>query len=125
MQAPHTICFTDLLKSKMGRHRALDTVVVSEWRVSLPPFEETIEFLKRGHKVEARWHQGFFLESKTIPLRKSWEMHQVFSLCKAFEEGAQTTDDVETLMSVTGVPWDPQATKLDEVPLPQIVQGDQ
>ena len=24
-----------------------------------------------------------------------------------------------------GVPWDPQTTKLDEVPLPQIVQGDQ
>ena len=27
-------------------------------------------------------------------------------------------------MSVTGVPWDPQATKLDEVPLPRIVEGD-
>ena len=33
--------------------------------------------------------------------------------------------DVETLMSITGVPWDPQATKVDEVPLPQIAQGDQ
>ena len=34
------------------------------WRVSLPPFGETIEFLKRGHKFEARWHQGFFLGVK-------------------------------------------------------------
>ena len=31
-----------------------------EWRVSLPPFGETGEFVKRGHKFEARWHQGFF-----------------------------------------------------------------
>ena len=28
-------------------------------------------------------------------------------------------------MSVTGVPWDLQATKLDEVPLPHIAEGDQ
>ena len=78
-------------KTPYSRHRGC------EWRVSLPPFGETIEFLKGGHKFEARWHQGIFLESKTIPLRKSWEMRQVFSLCKAFEEGAPMTDTTSKL----------------------------
>ena len=35
-----------------------------EWRVSIPPFGETIEFLKRGHKFESRWQQGVFLGVK-------------------------------------------------------------
>ena len=51
-------------KTPYSRHRG------REWRVSLPPFGETIEFLKRGHKFEQRWHQGVFWESKTIPLKR-------------------------------------------------------
>ena len=49
----------------------------------------------------------------------------VFTVQSIRRRSADDRYDVETLMSVTGVPWDPQATKLDEVPLPQIVQGDQ
>ena len=45
-------------KTPYSRHRGC------EWRVSLPRFGETIGFLKRGHKFEARWHQGIFLGVK-------------------------------------------------------------
>ena len=38
-------------KTPYPRHRG------REWRVSLPPLGETIEFLQRGHKFEARWSQ--------------------------------------------------------------------
>ena len=49
----------------------------------------------------------------------------VFTVQSIRRRSAGDRYDVETLMSVTGVPWDPQATKLDEVPLPRIVEGDQ
>ena len=45
-------------KTPYPRHRG------REWRVSLPPLGETIEFLKRGHEFEARWHQGIVLGVK-------------------------------------------------------------
>ena len=45
-------------KTRYSRHRG------REWRVSLPPFGETIELLKRGHKFEQRCHQGVFLGVK-------------------------------------------------------------
>ena len=124
MQAPRTICFTDLLISKMGRHRTLD-IVGREWRVSLPPFGETIEFLKRGHKFEARWHQGIFLGVKDNTEKIVGNASGVFTVQSIRRRSADDRYDVETLMSVTGVPWDPHATKLDEVPLPRLVEGDQ
>ena len=124
MQARRTICFTDLLISKMGRHRTLD-IVGREWRVSLPPFGETIEFLKRGHKFEARWHQGIFLGAKDNTEKIVGNASGVFTVQSIRRRSADDRYDVETLMSITGVPWDPQATKLDEAPLPRIVDGDQ
>ena len=45
-------------KTPYSRHRG------REWRVSIPPFGETVEFLKRGHKFESRWQQGIFLGVK-------------------------------------------------------------
>ena len=51
-------------KTPYSRHRG------REWRVSLPPFGETIEFLKRGHKFEARWQQGIFLGVKDSTTEK-------------------------------------------------------
>lgn len=49
----------------------------------------------------------------------------VFTVQSSRRKSAEDRYDVETLMSITGVPWDPQATKLDEVLLPHIVKGDQ
>ena len=49
----------------------------------------------------------------------------VFTVQSIRRRSAEDRYDVETLMSVTGVPLDPQATKLDEVLLPRIVEGDQ
>ena len=51
-------------KTPYSRHRG------REWRVSLPPFGETIEFLKRGHKFEQRWHPGVFLGVKDSTTEK-------------------------------------------------------
>ena len=107
-------------KTPYSRHRG------REWRVSLPPFGETIEFLRRGHKFEARWHQGIFLGVKDNTTEKIvGNASGVFTVQSIRRRSAGDRCDVETLMSVTGVPWDPQATKMDEVPLPRIVEGDQ
>ena len=78
-------------KTPYSRHRG------REWRVSLPPFGETIEFSKEVTSLKQDGTKEVFLESKTIPLRRQWEMHQVFSLCKAFEEGVLTTDMMSKL----------------------------
>ena len=79
-------------KTPYSRHRG------REWRVSLPPFGERIEFLKRGHKFEARWQQGVFLGVKDnahAPPRRLLEMYQVFSPCSP-SEGSQEQ---------TGITW--------------------
>ena len=103
-----------------SRHRG------REWRVSLPPFGETIEFLKRGHKFDGRWHQGIFLGAKDNTTEKIvGNASGVFTVQNIRRRSADDRYDVETLMSVTGVPWDPRAAKLDEVVLPRIVEGDQ
>ena len=97
-----------------------------EWRVSLPPFGETIEFLKRGHKFEARWHQGIFLGVKDNTTEKIvGNASGVFTVQSIQRRSAEDRYDVETLMSVTGVPWDPQATSGTSPTLPRIVEGDQ
>ena len=107
-------------KTPYSRHRG------REWRVSLPPFGETIEFLKRGHKFEQRWHQGVFLGVKDNTTEKIvGNASGVFTVQSIRRKSADDRYDVETLMSVTGVPWDPQASKRDDILLPQIVGGDQ
>ena len=107
-------------KTPYSRHRG------REWRVSLPPFGETIEFLKRGHKFEQRWHQGVFLGVKDNTTEKIvGNASGVFTVQSIRRKSADDRYDVETLMSVTGVPWDPQASKRDDILLPQIVEGDQ
>ena len=83
--------FIDLLKSKMGRHRTLDTVVVSG-ECHYHPSERRLSFSKEVTSLKQDGTKAFFLESKTVPLRRWWEMHQVFSLCKAFEEGVLMID---------------------------------
>ena len=72
-------------KTPYSRHRG------REWRVSLPPFRR-LSFSKEVTSLKQDGTKAFFLESKTIPLRRSWEMHQVFSLCKVFEEEVLETD---------------------------------
>ena len=107
-------------RTPYSRHRG------REWRVSLPPIGETSEFLKRGHKFEPRWHQGIFLGVKDNTTEKiAGHASGVFTVQSIQRRSADDRCDAETLMSVTGVPWDPQATKLDAVPLPHTVQGDQ
>ena len=97
-----------------------------EWRVSLPPFGETIEFLRRGHKFEARWHQGIFLGVKDNTTEKIvGNASGVFTVQSIRRRSAGDRYDIETLMSVTGVPWDPQATSGTSPTLPRIVEGDQ
>ena len=98
-----------------------------EWKESLPPFGETIEFLKRGHKFEARWHQGIFLGVKDNTTEKIvGNASGVFTVQSIRRRSADDRYDVETLMSITGVPWDPQATKSGtSSELPRIVEGDQ
>ena len=59
-------------KTPYSRHRG------REWRVSIPPFGETIEFLKRGRSSQGG-SKAFFLESRTTPLRRLLEMDPVFS----------------------------------------------
>ena len=54
----------------MVRHLAPGTEDVSPWRVPLPPFGETIEFLKRGRKFQSRWQQGVFLGVKDNGIKK-------------------------------------------------------
>ncbi len=49
-------------KTPYSRHRG------REWRVSLPPFGEAIEFLKReATSLKQGGNRGFFLESRTTP----------------------------------------------------------
>ena len=82
----------------------------------ITPFEETMEFLKGGHKFEARWRQRNFLGVKDYTTEKIvGHVSGVFTVQSSRRRSADDRYDVETLMSVTWVPCDPQATKLDEV----------
>ena len=49
----------------------------------------------------------------------------VFTVQSIRRKSADDKYDVETLMSVTGVPWEPQASKRNDILLPQIAEGDQ
>ena len=108
-------------KTPYSRHRG------REWRVSLPPFGETIEFLKRGHKFEARWQQGIFLGVKDNTTEKIvGNASGVFTVQSIRRKSGEDRYNLEMLRSVTGVPWDPQATR-DEVPegpRPAIMDGE-
>ena len=55
----------------MVKHLTLDSRHrYREWRVSLPPYGETIECRKRGPKFELRWQQGVFLGVKDNIIEK-------------------------------------------------------
>ena len=97
-------------KTPYSRHRG------REWRVSLPPFGETVEFLKRGHKFEPRWQQGVFLGVKDNATEKNvGNASGLFTLQSIRRKFGEDKFNLEILQSVTGVPWDPRATR-DEVP---------
>ena len=108
-------------KTPYSRHRG------REWRVSLPPFGETIEFLKRGHKFEARWQQGVFLGVKDNATEKIvGNASGVFTVQSIRRKSGADRYNLEMLQSVTGVPWERQATR-DEVPegpRPAIMDGE-
>ena len=108
-------------KTRYSRHRG------REWRVSLPPFGETIEFLKRGHKFEARWQQGIFLGVKDNTTEKIvGNASGVFTVQSIRIKSGEDRYNLEMLRSVTGVPWDPQATRdeVQEGPRPAIMDGE-
>jgi len=108
-------------KTPYSRHRG------REWRVSIPPFGETIEFLKRGHKFESRWQQGVFLGVKDNTTEKIvGNGSGVFTVQSIRRKSGDDKYNLEILQSVTGVPWDPQATRDDvpEGPRPAIVAGE-
>ena len=69
MQASRTICFIDLWESKMGKHRALDTVVVSG-ECQYHHLERQLSFSKEVTSLKQDGTKEFVLESKTIPLRR-------------------------------------------------------
>ena len=107
-------------KTPYSRHRG------REWRVSIPPFGETVEFLKRGHKFESRWQQGVFLGVKDNTTEKIvGNGSGVFTVQSIRRKSGDDKYNLEILQSVTGVPWDPQATRDDvpEGPRPAIVAG--
>ena len=108
-------------KTPYSRHRG------REWRVSIPPFGETVEFLKRGHKFESRWHEGIFLRVKDNTTEKIvGNGSGVFTVQSIRRKSGDDKYNLEILQSVTGVPWDPQATRDDvpEGPRPAIVVGE-
>eukprot|EP00435_Cladocopium_sp_Y103_P012181 s2981_g3.t1 len=67
------------------------------------------------------------LPTAAAPTQREKEEHfvSVFAAQSIRRKSADDRYDVETLMSITGGPWDPQATKRDEIWLPQIGEGDQ
>ena len=108
-------------KTPYSRHRG------REWRVSIPPFGETVEFLKRGHKFESRRQQGIFLGVKDNTTEKIvGNGPGVFTVQSIRRKSGDDKYNLEILQSVTGVPWDPQATRDDvlEGPRPAIVAGE-
>ena len=108
-------------KTPYSRHRG------REWRVSIPPFGETVEFLKRGHKFESRWQQGIFLGVKDNTTEKIvGNGSGVFTVQSIRRKSGDDKYNLEILQSVTAVPWDPQATRDDvpEGPRPAIVAGE-
>ena len=108
-------------KTPYSRHRG------REWRVSFPPFGETVEFLTRGHKFESRWQQGIFLGVKDNTTEKIvGNGSGVFTVQSIRRKSGDDKYNLEILQSVTGVPWDPQATRDDapEGPRPAIVVGE-
>lgn len=108
-------------KTPYSRHRG------REWRVSLPPFGETVEFLKRGHKFESRWQQGVFLGVKdNATERNVGNASGLFTLQSIRRKFGEDKFNLEILQSVTGVLSNLQATR-DEVPegpRPAIMDGE-
>ena len=108
-------------KTPYSRHRD------REWRVSLRPFGETIELLKRGHKFESRWQQGIFLGVKDNATEKIvGNASGVFTVQSIRRKSGEDKLKLEILQSVTGVPSNLQATR-DEVPenpRPAIMDGE-
>ena len=108
-------------KTPYSRHRG------REWRVSIPPFGETVEFLKRGHQFDSRWQQGVFLGIKDNTTEKIvGNGSGVFTVQSIRRKSGDDKYKLEILQSVTGVPWDPQASRDDvpKGPRPAIVAGE-
>lgn len=111
-------------KTPYARHRG------REWKVSLPPFGETVEFLKRGHKFEQRWQQGIFLGVKDQTTEKIvGNASGVFTVQSIRRKSGEDRYNTELMLSITGVPWDPQASRDDssqaQAQAPAIIAGDQ
>ena len=75
-------------KTPYSRHRG------REWRVSIPPFGGTIEFLKRGHKFESRWQQGVFLGVKDNTTEKIVGNGSGVSPCNLSEGSLERTSTI-------------------------------
>ena len=66
--------------------------------MSLPPFGEIIEFLKRAHKFEQRWHQGVFLGVKDNTTEKIvGNASGVFTVQSIRRKSADDRYDVENV----------------------------
>ena len=111
----HPVLTYNTRKSKMGRHRTLDTVVVSGG-CQYHSLGKPLNSSKQVPSLNRDDTKGFFLGPKTIPLRKSWEMHhQVFSPCKAVVERVQKTDMMSKLccqsLGFPGIPRQPNSMR--------------
>ncbi len=87
-------------KTPNSRHRGC------EWRVSFPPSGETTDFLKGSHKFESRWQQGVFLGVKGNTTEKIvGNASGVFTVQSIKRKSGEDRYNLETLQSVTGLPW--------------------
>ena len=97
-----------------------------EWKVSIPPFGETVEFMRKTyHKLERRWEPGVFLgvrESTTEKIVGTATGVLAVQSIRRKPEGERC--DSSLVDTVVGVPWDPnpQGRKgrvaLEQLPAP-------
>ena len=127
MQERCTICFTDLEKWRMVRHLTPDTEVVSG-EFLFHHLERQSSFSREATSSSQGGSKAFFLEVKDNTTEKIvGNGSGVFTVQSIRRKSGDDKYNLEILQSVTGVPWDPQATRDDmfrKGPRPAIVAGE-
>ena len=90
------------------------------WRVELPAFGETVEFLKRTRrKLEQRWEAGVFLGVKETTTEKIVGTNRgIFVVQSVRRRPAEARFNGELLTALRGFPWAPSETEEAELPEP-------
>ena len=90
------------------------------WKIDLPPFGESIEFMRRTQsKLDKRWERGLFLGIKESTSEKIVGNNSGIFVVQSIRRIAEPRYDAKLLTDLRGLPWKPQPDGPERADLPE------